>query len=406
MKAPQTAEDRAALGQALADLNTKLEWGRLYLQPKSRFIWLSYPRRGAEVRESSKSTDPREAKKCLQRRRDEIGEERQGGRRFVGPKGERVRVGELLDWLEKDYRTRSKDTAQLRAHLWAVREVFGPQKAVALDDQDIQDFIKRRRAGTPARPRKNGTVDRRPKANATINRELQLLGQALRYGVRTYNHPVRDTPKLDERGNVRRDFVDRAQLDRLLPALPEDLRDFTRFAYETSWRKGSIARLTWEQVDWAGMELYLRAEQAKNRQANTLPLAGALHDILRRRWQARTFTREDGTTGLSTLVFHRQGRAVQDIRKAWRTATAAAGCPGFHFHGLCRSGIRNMVRAGIDPTVAQEISGRRTPSIFARYNITSPEDKRRALEQRQAWEAEQPATVNVVPMPTVGHDAR
>src|SRR5205823_599901 len=103
-----TPDERTALQLELDGINAKLEWGRLYLQPKSPFVWIAYSRRGKEIRESSKSTKPREAKKCLQGRRDEIGEERQGGRRFVGPKGERVTVNELLEWLEKHNATGRK----------------------------------------------------------------------------------------------------------------------------------------------------------------------------------------------------------------------------------------------------------------------------------------------------------
>ena len=54
-------------------------------------------------------------------------------------------------------------------------------------------------------------------------------------------------------------------------------------------------------------------------------------------------------------------------------------------YDLRRSGLRNLVRAGVSETVAMGISGHRTRSTFDRYNITSAEDTRQTLEAVVAW---------------------
>jgi integrase len=119
----------------------------------------------------------------------------------------------------------------------------------------------------------------------------------------------------------------------------------------------------------SGAVIRLRAENAKNGEAELIPLEGELAELMGRRREACQ-VEITGVPMISSLVFHRAKRPIGDFRKAWATACRKAGV-GRLFHDLRRSACRNMVRAGVPQSIAMKVSGHKTDSMFRRYAIVA-----------------------------------
>ena len=410
--------------------------GRIFQRKGSAALWCAYYLRGKEFRESTGTAAPDKAEKFLKRRLKEVGADQIGAKQFLGPQSDRINVscGVIAEEqrkaececlccaLERDFRLRGKASAQNLSNLKRVRVDFSLKRAVSLTADHVDRYIERRLA--------EGS------APSSINRVTQLLGQVFNLAVRQKRlGSVPFIRHLSEAGNVRQGFFAEADFRNVISNLPDYLKDFARFAYLTGMRKGEIASLRWDDVD--GDTIRLRAENAKNGEARTVPIEGELTELINRRRVARTFRKADNfPVTLSAWIFHRTGEPIGDFRKAWATACVMAGlgqwvCPtcdgkvdaehkcaacsrewtredlkyhGRIFHDFRRTAVRDMVRAGVPETVAMSISGHKTRSMFDRYNIHDERDQREALRATQAYREQQAALQRerLATMPAVG----
>jgi integrase len=89
-----------------------------------------------------------------------------------------------------------------------------------------------------------------------------------------------------------------------------------------------------------------------------------------------------------THVFHEpDGAPVNEKRfyAAWHVACVAAGLPAHIPHDFRRTATRNLVRAGVPEDVAMKLTGHKTRSVFAGYNVTGGKDLEHVAEQRHAY---------------------
>ncbi len=263
---------------------------------------------------------------------------------------------------------------------------FGDMLADQFNTDEIERWKRWRFAN---RLRKSSRPDQDKLMPASINRELAILRRGFQLGYERTPQLVEKIPPIKKLGenNIRTGFISPEQFPRLMAELPSHLQDITSAAFTAGNRKGELFRLEWEDVELeVGRAGLIRwPSETKNNDGHYIPLdegeefldrlrtLKAEHDL---KWpnQARVFLTPEG----EPLKHHH-------MRKQWDNACIRAGLPGLLFHDLRRSAVRNTVRGGVSPVVAQRLSGHKTMSMFNRYNITDETDLREAAHKRAQY---------------------
>lgn len=349
---------------------------------------ISFYVNGKQIRESAGSPDRAVAEKLLKRRLAQT----EGGKPFIAPKAEKLRLREMLDELKTDYQHK-ENRSDISKRCEYLLEFFGADaRALSITPDRIKAYVAKRKRDVL---RRHGVAQ--PTSNGTINRDLAALQRAFALAIEnrklSHDHAPGRMPLLPE-AEPRQGFLERRDFERLRERLPEYLKLPIAFLYATGWRKGAMQSRQWHDAELErdadgvtiGGTLHLARKDSKNKQPYFLPITGELLEIIR----TADAKRADGCP----YIFHRDGAPIGDFSRAWRTACReldaerkAKGQAPLLVHDLRRSRIRHLIRSGVSQTVAMRISGHKTTATFARYNITSAEDLEHALNLSQAYDA-------------------
>lgn len=325
--------------------------------------WIAYYVEGAEHREPGGNTEA-EAQALLIERLAAIGR----GVPVTAEAG-RLTVKDAIDnWIGAQEERKAKGLPQARSKTSHLLELLGHVKIARL---------------TPELIRKQYTAARRAATiqDGTIRGELLILSAAinlLRKEHRLVYVPFIPKPAASP---ARQGYPEPEVLASILPHVDGDAyRDAIAYADATARRKSEVLGLLWTQVFQRDGEI--RMGETKNGDPITIPIEGAVAAVLDRRAKDRR---------LACLhVFHDAGRPLdpRTMLRRLQAACVAAGTAVHLVHDLRRSGVRNLIRAGVDEHVAMSISGHRDRNVFRRYNVTSVDDQRAALRRVDVYRAE------------------
>ncbi|MBZ5675163.1 MAG: site-specific integrase [Acidobacteriia bacterium] len=301
-------------------------------------------------------------KKDAERERNKLLTARDGGTLTIF--SESLIIGDMLEDVIHNYRINGQDAEWAKLVIANLKPTFGKMAFSAIRPSHVDKYIQERKAAG--------------RANATINHELSILRRAFNLARKkgTISAVPFHIAKLEE-NNVRKGFFEHADYRKLLDKLPAELKPVLTFAYYTGCRKGEVLNLRWSQVDLIGRMIRLEPGETKNSEARVIPLrVEELHQTIRMQRALRDQQYPD-----CPWVFCRDGQPILNFRKSWETACESAGLwdstqkrPTRIFHDLRRTGVRNLIRAGVPEKVAMLISGHKTRSVFERYNIVDERD--------------------------------
>jgi integrase len=337
--------------------------GCLYRRGKN--YWIKYYKNGKPYAESTQSDKLEVAKRLLKKREGEIA---QG--KLPGVIYDRIKFDELAEDYLVDYRINGKRTVRKaeRCVKYLLTE-FGGMKAVDVTTSRIKRHVeKRMEAGI---------------SNATINRDLSAIKRMFNLAAKCTPPKVSQVPYVPmlKENNVRKGFIEHEDFLALRDVLPEYLKPVLTFAYYTGWRRSEILGLKWKDINIREGVARLEPGETKNDEGRTLYMEDELWDMMKDLYKQRRLD--------CLYVFQYNGKQISDFRGSWKRACKTIGLPGLLFHDLRRSGVRNMIRAGIPERVAMTISGHKTRSVFDRYNIVSQEDLKEAAKRRQSFSEQQ-----------------
>jgi len=235
---------------------------------------------------------------------------------------------------------------------------------------------------------------------ASVNRERSLLVSILYAAVgdgAINSNPIgqKGVKRLEENNSREQRILDLGLSDgdmrRLISCADERTRPVIATALLTGMRLSEILGLKWTQIDLPRRRLTIPVTNSKSKKERTIPIGGALLEVLLAIDHRGEYLFPNGGTGTH----------VKSIRKSFDAALKEAKIPGGRekgllFHDLRHIAASQLVRV-IDVVTASRILGHSSVEMTMRYVHPTDADKRAAIEALGEWLRGRQKDVNTLP---------
>jgi integrase len=207
-------------------------------------------------------------------------------------------------------------------------------------------------------------------SNASINRHKAAISGALTYALRKgyiKTNPARIIPSLPE-NNERTRFLSEAERTRLFSSCRASLWDklylIVLLAITTGARKGELAKLRWNDIDFERRTAYVST--TKNGQPKVLPLTDSVIQEL------QLFNKND-----NSLIFESKVKenVAYCFTKPWKKALEDAEIKDFRFHDLRHTCASYLAQSGASLLEISFVLGHKQISVTQRYAHLCVEQK-------------------------------
>jgi integrase len=218
---------------------------------------------------------------------------------------------------------------------------------------------------------------------SSINRELAILRRGFKLGMEHVPPLVQRMPKFrlfNESEFIRQGFIEGETYLAIRRHLPIYAQIALVLGYYTGMRLGEVTKFQWSWVDMTVPGIRIPKKHTKNKEGKVVPIFGEMGMFLEMAKAIR-----DQNYPNCPWVIQENGERVKRFNKSWKTACKAAGYPGTLFHDLRRTFVRDGERSGTPSDVIMQITGHKTRSVHARYNIVNLADLKQAAKNMEDY---------------------
>jgi integrase len=326
--------------------------------------WSVYYNEDGKRREEYFGHGP-DAKDAAWRRNEELG---------LGKRARRKPTGSPFKELARTYYQNKNfsenSLKQLKIRLKAtILPFFGNKSAIKLVDQDLDDYVKKRR--------KDGVK------YSSIDRELTDVKAILNFAAKRrpplipYN-PVRDYRKPGEIDREEFDPPTLTEAETILEHASPHVARAIKLSWHLGLRPGAVElfSLTWPQVSWENRTIRVisakKGNQGSRLKASRLvPVHDKFYDEL------KSWYEMDNKTG---PIVHFRGKAIKSIKKAWSLTLEDAGITRrIRPYDMRHFFITRALENGADIKALAEVVGSSPKTIMKHYQHVTLEAHRKTV---------------------------